>query len=253
MPLEVDVAGCAWNQWVCDKCKIARFEDESTATNHEIHCGEALFHNQELLVPELIHENIAKLHLGDLSLKALKISRGNIAELEKAMEVFIRFVRRGQYYIEDIDGYTDLGKCIAELNSVEVFVIADEEDFDRDGYISGFYEEISASKSIKHFQYSNCEMMDDYGLCALPTDSLVSIKLINCKLSDNCITDGFSHCEKLNRIEFQNCDFVDGKDGVSQLIDEFNENDLLAVIFSGCKYFKDGKQSSFEYSKKPID
>ena len=35
----------------------------------------------------------------------------------------------------DLDGYSKLGGWIARLSSIEVFVIADEDRFDRDGYI----------------------------------------------------------------------------------------------------------------------
>ena len=74
------------------------------------------------------------------------------------IEDFVDYVGKGRICMQEVDEYWLLGKCIAELDSLEVFVIADEDAFDREGYISGFYEEISASRSIKHLQYSNCDM-----------------------------------------------------------------------------------------------
>jgi hypothetical protein len=165
------------------------------------------------------------------------------------IEDFVDYVGKGRICMQEVDEYWLLGKCIAELDSLEVFVIADEDAFDREGYISGFYEEISASRSIKHLQYSNCDMTDDYGLCVLPTESLVSLEVINCTLSDNCICDGFSHCENLRTIEFRNCIFVDGNYGVSMLISEFNNNNSLDVIFVDCVYHKDNVKFSIGYSK----
>jgi hypothetical protein len=266
MPLRVDVVGNAQPDWVCAKCTIARFHYECEATDHEIHCGETLFHKNMRFVPELLHENIIRLANMDTSLKALKISRGFNAQLYQAMDDLVRrFLRRNTDYdeddiawieAEDVDGYSVLGRWIARLNSIEVFVIADEDNFDRVGSIQDLYEQISDSKSIEFLKYVNCAMMDDYVFGALPRESLVRITMDDCVLSNKCLGE-IEECEKLKSIEFKDCKIVfeDRRllESIFALIDIFKTMESLEeVIFQDCTICEGDNEHSFNYKRKVI-
>jgi hypothetical protein len=267
MPLRVDVEGNAQPDWVCAKCTVACFDDESTAADHEIHCGETLFHNNTRFVPELLHENVTRLAGMDMSLRALKISRGFNAQLYQAMDDLVqRFLQRNSDYDEDdlaeidayyLDGYSKLGGWIARLSSIEVFVIADEDRFDRGGSIQDLYEQISDSKSIEFLKYVNCVMRDDYGLGALPTESLVRITMDDCVLSNKCLSGEIDECEKLKSIEFKDCEIVfeDCRllESIFALIDVFKTMESLEeVIFQDCTIREGDNEHSFNYKRKVI-
>jgi hypothetical protein len=142
--------------------------------------------------------------------------------------------------------------------SIEVFIIADEDRFDRDGYIQDLYEQISDSKSIELLKYVNCVMMDDYGLGAVPTESLVHITMDDCVLSNNCFSGQIDECEKLRSIKFKDCEIVfkDRRlpvESIFALIDVFKTMESLEeVIFQDCSIREGDNEHSFTYKRKVI-
>jgi len=100
-------------------------------------------------------------------------------------------------------------------------------------------------------------MRDDYGLGALPTESLVRITMDDCVLSNKCLSGEIDECEKLRSIEFKDCEIVfeDCRllESIFALIDVFKTMESLEeVIFQDCTIREGDNEHSFNYKRKVI-